>query len=400
MAEDYAGGVSNHVEGSVRATPVATRWWKSFGPAWLVMIADVDAASILTGLASGVAYQYDLIWFLFILVIPLFVVQEAAGRIGAVTGKGLGEIVRERWSRRTAIAIVIPVALADIASYVAEYAAIAIALGIFGVPLLISIPLAFLLHIGLVARGKYVWVERILLAVSGFFIIAVVSALTMRGLLPYTPIYFSATPSFTFLLAANAGAVVMPFMLFYQSSATAEKKGTSVRWVRIETLVGAFASELLMVAYLMLGAGMPAHTDLYTTSGLSSALATVGGWFLPYAFSLGLLAAAFVALVVISLGSAWGVAEALGIPRNRAFWIYALESVPAVILPFLYPRLLALVLILMVLLVFILIGPGILAGLIVQDKRIMGEMASSGVWKVAYWSSIACIVFCGVVAMV
>jgi Mn2+/Fe2+ NRAMP family transporter len=154
-----------------------------------------------------------------------------------------------------------------------------------------------------------------------------------------------------------------------------------------------------MVAFLMLGAGMPASSDLFTTSGVASALASVGGWLLPYAFALGLVAAAFLALVVISLGSAWGVVEAVGLPRRRAFWVYTAESVPAVIVPFLFPHPLTLVLDLMVLLVFILVGPGIVVGFLASDRRVMGDHASKGVWKVAYWASLGSVVFCGVLAV-
>jgi len=382
-----------------RVRAFAPAWSRAWGPAWLVMIADVDAASILTGVESGVAYRYDLIWFLLVLIVPLFFIQEACGRIGATTHKGLSEIVRESHSRALGLAISLPAAVADVAMYVAEYSAIGIGLGIFGVPLYLSLPCAFVLHIGLVARGRYVWVERILLAVSAVFILTVGSALLMRGVLPYTPVYVSAAPSFVFLLAANAGAVVMPFMLFFQTAATAEKPNSTILGVRRETLIGAFTSEVLMVAFVMLGAGMPASADLFTTSGVASALATVGGAVIPYAFGLGLLAAAFLALVVISLGSAWGVIEALGIPRNRAFWVYSLESIPAVVVPFLYPHLLALVLDLMVVMVFVLVAPAVLVGRIASDRSIMGAQASTRPWKVAYWTSLCAVVLCGVLAV-
>ena len=381
-------------------TDTPPRWFGAWGPAWIVMIADVDAASILTGMESGVAYHYDLIWVLLLLIVPLFFVQEAAGRIGVVTGKGLGELVRQYKSRSASVAIALPVAAADVASYVAEYAAIGLGFGIFGVPLYVSLPTAFLVHIGLVARGKYVWVERVLLAISAVFVVTVGSALLLRGVLPDTPIYFSTSPTFVFLLAANAGAVVMPFMLFYQSSATAEKEGSTILGVRRETMIGAVVSELLMVGFLMLGAGMPTSANLFTTSGLASALSAVGGALLPYAFALGLVAAAFLALVVISLGSAWGVVEALGIPRKRVFWLYTLESIPAVAIPFLYPHPLTLVLDLMVLMVFILIPPGILVGMLASDPRVMGASASKGAWRVAYWVSLASVVACGLVAVV
>jgi len=400
VAETTEGSSRVRLSAAPFAPGVSRKWFHAWGPAWLVMIADVDAASILTGLESGVAYRYDLVWFLLLLIVPLFFVQEAAGRIGAVTGKGLGELVRETRSRRASLAIALPVAAADVASYVAEYAAIALAFGILGVPFYVSLPTAFVTHIGLVARGKYVWVERILLAVSAIFIVTVGSSLMVRGVLPDDPVVLSSSPSFVFLLAANAGAVVMPFMLFYQSSATAEKPGSSVLGVRRETLIGAVASEILMVAFLMLGAGMPGNADLFSSSGLATALAAVGGWILPYAFAIGLVAAAFLALVVISLGSAWGVVEALGLPRRRAFWVYTAESVPAVIIPFLFPHPLTLVLVLMVLLVFILIGPGILVGVLASDSRIMGHAASRGFWRAAYWASLSSIVFCGVIALI
>ena len=78
---------------------------KTWGPAWLVMIADVDAASAITAADSGAQYGTKLVWFLMLLVIPLYVIQEVAGRVGVVTGKGLGELIRENYSRRIAVLV-------------------------------------------------------------------------------------------------------------------------------------------------------------------------------------------------------------------------------------------------------------------------------------------------------
>src|SRR5208337_3098359 len=94
---------------------------RSFGPAWVVMIADVDAASILTAATDGALYGYSLVWFLLLLVLPLFLIQEAAGRIGVATGKGLGEIIKEDYSRRIGLITSIPMACTDVLSYVAEF---------------------------------------------------------------------------------------------------------------------------------------------------------------------------------------------------------------------------------------------------------------------------------------
>lgn len=113
---------------------------KIWGPAWLVMIADVDAASVITAAESGAQQGTRLIWFLLVLVFPLYVIQEVAGRVGAVTGKGLGELIRENYSRRIAVLAAVPMALVDMISYVVEYTGIAIGFQILGVSPRISVP--------------------------------------------------------------------------------------------------------------------------------------------------------------------------------------------------------------------------------------------------------------------
>ena len=373
------------------------RRWRG-GPAWLVMIANVDAASILTALASGASYRYDLVWFLVLLTVPLFFIQDAAGRLGAVTHKGLGELARESFSRRPAAVVALSMAVGDVATYVAEYAGIALGLSLFGVSPYVSLPLAFVAHIALVAHGPYAWVERVLIGVSVGVVVALTVVVLHQGVMSYSPISVSSQPGFIFLLAANTGAVVMPFMLFFQSSATATK-GTSPRISRQATLVGAAISEVLMIMVVVIGAGISGSFDLTTSSGFSSAFTGSLGTAPTYVLGAGLVAAAFLALVVISLGSAWGVAEALGLSSRSTFWIYVVESVPALVVPLLVPRLVTLVLALMVAMVFILIVPGAFVGRLISDTRVMGPEASSGLWRVAYWASLVFVVAVGVVAV-
>ncbi|HEY6952336.1 MAG TPA: divalent metal cation transporter, partial [Bacteroidota bacterium] len=97
----------------------APKFWglfKIWGPAWLVMIADVDAASVITAASSGAMYGTKLVWFLVFLIVPLYVIQEIAGRVGAVTGKGLGELIRENYSKQSALLASVPMALVDVIS--------------------------------------------------------------------------------------------------------------------------------------------------------------------------------------------------------------------------------------------------------------------------------------------
>jgi manganese transport protein len=304
---------------------VGSKFWqlrRTFGPAWIVMIADVDAASIITAAQDGASYGYGLVWFLLILVIPLFFIQEAAGRIGIATGQGLGEVIRRNYSRRTALLMSLPMAGTDIMSYIAEYAGIALGFELIGIPVIYSLPVAYVLHLLLVWRKKYLTIEKFLLAISAVFILSYFGSLYMRGLPPLGDISsfvaLSSSPRYLYLIAASAGAVVMPFMLFYQASATAEKKTTYLWASRVETMVGAIASEGIMIMILLATVGVaPSSFSLNSVGELSRGLSSIANDYSPYLFAIGLISAAFLALVVISLASAWAVTEASGPGRNR-----------------------------------------------------------------------------------
>lgn len=372
---------------------------QSFGPAWIVMIADVDAPSVLTAAEAGATYQYGLVWFFLLLILPLFVIQEASGRIGIATGKGLGQVIRENYSKKMALVASLPMATVDVVSYVAEYTGIAIGMGLVGVPPVVSMPVAYAAHIAIILRRRFVTIERALFAVATVLIVSYAGSLFARGISRSNIVYFSAQPQFLFFLAASAGAVVMPFMLFYQASATAEKGNVRLWAMRTETFVGAIASEVGMIVIIMASSGLGSSLNFVDPRTLSSALTSIAGSFAPYLFALGLVAAAFLALVVISLASSWAVVETMGWQKRTFFWVYIIESIPAVLVPVFLSNQLALVLNLMVVFVFVLVGPGILMGMLASNRKIMGSFVSSGRWRVAYWLSLAAIVGFGIIAV-
>lgn len=372
-----------------------------WGPAWLVMIADVDAASVITAAESGAVYGTKLIWFLIVLIVPLYVIQEVAGRVGAVTNKGLGELIRDNYSKKTAVLSAVPMALVDIISYVVEYTGAAIGFQILGVPPEISVPLIFIAHVLLVYKRKYVDAEKPLLVVSVLFALACGASafLTARKGIQLTPFYFSSSPDFIFLLAANVGAVIMPFMLFYQASATAEKgiRAKSLWAIRLETAVGAIASEVIMVAIAVAAIGINSKfLDFASPVVLSKALSGVAGRFAPPFFAVGLIAASFIALIVISLGSCWGVTEALGWGRKNWFKVYLAESIPALIVPIVTLNLVNMALSLMVLQILVLLGPAIILGLISSNKEIMGSYSLGKTNRIVYWVFLALIIGTGI----
>ena len=377
---------------------------RTWGPAWLVMIADVDAASAITAADSGARYGTKLIWFLMLLVIPLYVIQEVAGRVGAVTGKGLGELIRVNYSRRIAALAAVPMALVDIISYIVEYTGIAVGFQMMGVSPWISVPVAFLAHVLVVYKRKYAEAEKPLLIMSVVFSVVwvVAACLTARHGIVVTPFYFSTSPDFIFMLAANIGAVIMPFMLFYQVSATAEKgtERANVWAVRFETLVGALFSELIMVAIAISAIGISANSlDFTSPKILSQSLVSVAGHFAPYVFGSGLIIASFIALIVISLGSSWGVTEALGWGKKHWFKVYLIESIPAVLIPLFSFNLIKLALNLMVLQIVVLIAPAIILGVIASNQKLMGNFYLKGFNRIVYWGIILLIFATGIVSM-
>ena len=171
--------------------------------------------------------------------------------------------------------------------------------------------------------------------------------------------------------------------------------------MRFETLVGAVFSELIMVAIAVSAIGIDAAAlDFTSPKVLSKSLSSVAGHFAPYAFGIGLITASFIALIVISLGSCWGVTEAMGWGRKHWFKVYLVESIPAVIVPLFSYNLIKLALNLMVLQIVVLIAPAVILGVIASNKKLMGDLRLKGLNKYIYWMTIILIFGTGVVSMV
>ncbi|MGC8629151.1 MAG: NRAMP family divalent metal transporter [Candidatus Micrarchaeia archaeon] len=383
---------------------------KIFGPAWLVMIADMDASSIIGAAQTGAMFNYGFVWLLLLLIIPLYIVQEASARIGVVTRKGIGTMIRERYGKKLAMLMAFPMALTDVVTYVAEFIGIAVGLEILGVPSYYGIPLAFVVYLAIVTRKSYKYIEIALLSISGILIFGLIATLLLRGIQPYSPFFFSSSPHYLFLLAANIGAVVMPFMIFFQASATAIKlngeksrkpKDAILRQERRNTLIGAVVTELLMVVVEMTFAGSGANNPAIFVypKELSFVMTPIAGPFAEYIFGIGLLGAGFLALSVVALGSAWGVAEAANIRNKKA--IYIAESLPAAIASMLIPQaeLIKAVLYLLVFFVFTLVGPVVMLGLIAQNKSILGKYRTGKIGNIIYWLSAAILIFLATIAV-
>jgi Mn2+/Fe2+ NRAMP family transporter len=304
----------------------------AMGPGLMVMLADTDCGSVITAAQSGARWGYAMVLPQLVLIPILFLVQEMTVRLGLGTRRGHGELIRERYGLGWAGLSVGTLFLSSVGALVTEFSGIAGVGLLFGVPAWLSVSAATVLLVWLGVAGSYRRVERVGIAVGLlelFFVPAAILAhphlgALVRGLgtLPLE------SRSYVFLLAANVGAVIMPWMVFYQQGASVDKALdrrhlTGARW---DTFIGSVVTQLVMIAVLVATAATIGRTDpgrpLTSVQEIARALTPfIGGVGARVAFGLGILGASFVAALVVSIAGAYGVGEALGLPHslNRPF---------------------------------------------------------------------------------
>jgi manganese transport protein len=387
-------------------------WLKNFGPAWIVMIADVDVASIITGLQSGASWGYSMIFVLVLLIFPLFMIQDAAGRLGIASGRGLGEQIRNNFGNRAAVMAAFPMGLADFLEYVAQYAGVAIGFSLLGFPVILGLIVVFAVHSLIVFGRQYQQAEKVLIPVSFLLMIAIISStfvfhvdlksFVFTGLSPLQPY---GNPSFAYLLAASVGAVIMPWMLYFHSGADSRrhKQVKDLKNERLETLIGAVVSEVLMIILVVVGLNVFTGNRLINVNELAKVLPVFGKYAVPI-MGVGFIFAGFLALVVVSLGSAWGVLEATGRstgPNSRISFlaIYACEALPALIIVAVISGYIKLMLNMMFIFPIVLIPSLFFLGKLVAKPEVMNGYQSKKYEKLAFWAAALIVVAGGILGL-
>ncbi|WP_043349578.1 divalent metal cation transporter [Methylobacterium sp. B1] len=309
--------------------PRLSAYLKAAGPGLVVMLADTDVGSLLTAAQSGARWGYSLLLLQILLVPILYVVQELTVRLGTATGRGHGALIRERYGPAWAWISYGGLVVAGIGAIVTEFSGIAGIGDLFGVPRLVSLGLPACLLLGLVFTGSYRRVEVVAIVVGLFELVFVGLAVAARPNLPEIVASFGDMPlgdgQFRVLIAANIGAVIMPWMIFYQQSAIVDKGlgWEHARRSRLDTLVGAVVSQCVMGAILVAAAatigkaGQGSAKGLETVGDLAGAFTpALGPWLGQVVFGVGIIAAAFVALNVVALALAWGFGDVTGRPHS------------------------------------------------------------------------------------
>jgi len=291
------------------------------GPGIITGNVDNDANGIATYSIAGASYGYKILWTLLLSTFALVVVQEMVARMGAVTGKGLAALIRERFRVRLTIFAMFILLLANWANTVGDFAGVAGAMEIFGLSRYVSVPLAVLLVLVILLRGSYRSVERVFLVACLLYITYVISALFAKP--PWLEVIKATlTPSFQFdapyitLVIGVVGTTIAPWMQFYQQSAVVDK-GISAKelgYTRIDTYLGAISTNV--VAFFIVvacGATLFVHRiSIGDAADAAVALAPLAGKYASTLFALGLLNGALFSVAIIPLSTAYAVCEAFG----------------------------------------------------------------------------------------
>ncbi len=315
-----------------------------FGPGIVVMLADTDVGSIITAGQSGVQWGYKLLLVQVILMPILYIVQELTVRLGIFTGRGHGELIREAFGPKWGWLSAAGLAVAAIGALLTEFSGVAGIGDLYGVPHIVSLPLAVAGLLAVVLTGSYRRVERVAIIIGlfefAFFFVAWAARpdlATMAHEAIRVPVF---NTSYEYLVAANIGAVIMPWMVFYQQSAVADKKlgpqhYTAAKW---DTAIGAVVTQLVMAAILIAAAASirpHAPTAALNTVGQMSQAMTpyLGPQIGRAVFGLGVIGAGMVAAIVASLALAWGLGEVAGYKRSleykplQARWFYGVYTI-------------------------------------------------------------------------
>ena len=323
------------------------RWAGVWGPGLLVMLADTDAGNVVTAAQSGARWGYRQLPLLLLLIPMLYMVQELTVRLGIYTGRGYGELIRERFGAAWAWLSIVGLAVATIGSLVTEFTAAAGIGDHYGVSRSLTLPFAVAALLTVVATGSYRRVERTALVVGlfelGFFAVAWVAQPKLGTLLSDVTSLPLGDREFAFITAAIIGATFNPWMIFYQQSAIVEKrlKADDIKAARWDTAVGAVLTQCLTGAVLVAAAA--ALTSEGGPVNLTS-VGQIGDAFTPVlgervghlVFGVGVLGASLIAAIVASLALAWGAGEITGHRRSLEYrpldagWFYGVYVACAV----------------------------------------------------------------------
>ena len=407
--------IAPHAHSKLRAAAVLG----AMGPGLLTALAGMDAGGVATFSNAGAVFGYSQLWSIPVMCFLLIVVQETAARMGCVTGKGFAALIREQFGVRKSAFAMLALIVSNTTVTLSEFAGIASGMQLFGVPTIVSVPIAAIAVWLLGMSGSYKRIEKILLAIACVFVTYVAASFLVgpdwgevlgSTFLPHV----SITPTYVSLLVANIGTTISPYMIFMGQGNVVEKNCDvdDLPYQRIDTVSGAVVAQLIAFFIVVCTGSVlhPAGIAVNSAEDAARALSPLAGPYAEVLFGAGLVGASFLAACVLPGITSSAVCEAFGWERGQdKSWAEApayrgmvtaitLLSAVVVVLPNvdLFGIMMAAQVIngvlLPVLLVFMV--------KIADDRHVMGTYANSRAWSALTWLIVAVVAVLTVVMFV
>ncbi len=291
------------------------------GPGFITAMVDNDSGGIYTYSAAGAKYGYLPLWTLLPITVVLIIAQEMCSRMGAVTGKGLSDLIREEFGLRITFIMMALLVLVNLTNVMAEFAGVASSLELFHVSRYVSVPLSAIAVWLLVVKGNYRSVEKIFLFSCLLYVTYIISGFLVKpdwkeaAIKSVEPVLLLDS-GYIYMLIGMVGTTIAPWMQFYLQSAVVEKGVTAKEYAasRVEVVVGCIMTDVIAFFIIVACAGAIysiAPKDIQDAKEAALALKPFGQYaFL--LFSAGLFNASIFAACILPLSTAYSVCEGLG----------------------------------------------------------------------------------------
>src|SRR5262245_58238746 len=385
------------------------------GPGFITANVDNDAGGIATYSVAGAQFGYTLLWTMIPITIALVIVQEMSSRMGAVTGKGLSDLIREEFGLRATFMLMIALFVTNFFNIVSEFAGVASSFELFGVSKYIVVPLAAVVVWGIVVHGTYSTVEKVFLSASAFYV-----AYILSGILAHPDWKAAALSTVTrpesagfrnygylSMIIGLAGTTIAPWMQFYLQASVVEKGITArqYRASRLDVIIGCVFAAVVAWFIVVACAATLHHAGKYhitTGAEAAEALRPLAGEYAYLLFAAGLFNASLFAACILPISTAYAVCEGLGLESGldkrfeeapAFYWLYTVLIVfgAGVVLVPSFPLFRVMVLSQVVngvLLPFVLV----FVILLINDAELMGKYTNSKWYNVVSWFTVGVMV--------
>lgn len=381
------------------------------GPGFITANVDNDAGGIATYSVAGAQFGYSLLWTMIPITVALVIVQEMSSRMGAVTGKGLSDLIREEFGLRATFLIMLALFVTNFFNIVGEFAGVASSFELFGVPKVIVVPLSAFVVWGIVVHGTYSSVEKVFLSASAFYVAYIVSGVLAHPDWRAAALSTVTRPEsagfrnygYVSMVIGLAGTTIAPWMQFYLQASIVEK-GVTIRQYRasrLDVVIGCLFAAIV-AWFIVVACAATLHSigkyDIETGADAAQALRPLAGEYAYLLFAAGLFNASLFAASILPISTAYAVCEGLGLESGldkrfdeapAFYWLYTgliVFGAGIVLIPRL-PLLRVMVVSQVangVLLPFVLI----FVLLLINDRELMGDHINSRWYNIVSWVTV------------